>query len=840
MKSKLLLRSVMIAGLLMGLVSSANVARAEADNVGVGDGHSGAKNVSGDETVNAYAPVTADVAVGATQVAFGNVIGTGTFAAGDLVLVWRASGVDSTLPGVASGNQTALVLKDVESNDVGRWEFARVSAVVGTTMTLTKPLLSAWKKNVTQVVRVPEYTEVTVATATSIKAAAWQPVGAGFAGGIVAFLATGTVNVVGKIDADAAGFRGGVKVQRTSLVLDCQNNDGTVEQGYAPKGESVVATKNAGGEFTAQIFGETVAGKGNRSIGAGGGNCVENGGGGGGNFGQGGKGGESILSGVSGTNRGGLGGAPITYPLADSNITDDRSYSRITMGGGGGAGEQKNGVGSSGGHGGGVVFVRANTLAGTGVITANGENALNATLINTGLESDGAGGGGAGGTVLVRVITSANCGGIEVKGGKGGDSQVVGASAWGPGGGGSGGRALVQADTGTCPIASTAGSAGVSGAAGPRNATAGADGSGSTVPSTIGGLCTNNNAPSQCANPNPACDINRGFCTTCKAPFGSTAPLACPSDSAPICAPDGNCNGCQRDLNVAGADACQTSANPYCETTGGDAGKCTKCTDDTDCVGPTHPGPKCQPAAGACGKQCTTDSDCDAATWCYQQVCIPKTPNAQPVPNLQPDTTGECTPAVGQRVCVSAVCEPDDDKCGLKNGSPCDEQKPQQCRSTICFPTDDLCGKPVGEPCTGDGECRSDNCNNGFCTGCTADTDCAGNKVCDKPKQECVDGCRPGAKAGDGGTSKGLCKPDEECVPRDGGDIGDCRPKADGGAGDGGTDGGGDAGDTFGAGLVEGGGCSCRTTVAAATPPFALFVGMGAVILAVRRRRNRR
>lgn len=838
MQSKQLLRSVIFGAVLALSGTSGGVAHAEVDTFGIGDGHAGSKTVAGDEIVNAYAPVAENVSSGATQIALGNVIGTGNFGAGDLVLVWRATGVDSIAPGVASANQTALVLKDVENDDVGRWELARVASIAGSTITLTKPVVSSWKKNVTQVVRVPEYTTLSVPTGTSIKPAAWQPVGAGFAGGIVAVFANGAVDVVGKIDADASGFRGGVKVQRTTAIVDCQNNDGTVEQGYAPKGESVVGTKNAGGEFTGQVFGEGVGGKGNRSIGAGGGNCVENGGGGGGNFGQGGKGGESVISGVSGTNRGGLGGAAITYPLADSTIADDRSYSRITMGGGAGAGEQKNSVGSSGGHGGGAIFLRANALTGAGLITANGESALNATLVDTGLESDGAGGGGAGGSVLVRIVTSAACGGIEVKGGKGGDSQAVGLSAWGPGGGGAGGRALVQSDSGTCPIVATPGAGGLSGAV-DRNATAGGPGNGVTVPADVGGLCTNNNAPSQCANPNPACDVNRGFCTKCNGPFGGGNTLACPADTAPICAPDGTCKGCERDLNVAGAGACQVSANPYCETTGADTGKCAKCTDDTDCVGATHPGPKCQPTAGACGKQCTQDSDCDAVSWCYQQVCIPKTPNAQPVPTLAPDTNGQCTPAVGQRVCIAAVCEEDDDQCGLKNGSPCQEQKPEQCRSTICFPTDDLCGKPVGEPCTGDGQCRTNDCNNGFCTGCDDDTDCPTGKVCDKPKKECVDGCRPGAQPSDGGAARGLCKPGEECVPRDGSDVGDCRPKADAGAGDGGT-GGGDAGDSFGAGLVEGGGCSCRTTVAAASPPFALLAAVGAIFLAVRRRRNGR
>ena len=85
MQSKLLLRSVIIAALLMGAVSSANIARAEVDTFGTGDGHSGAKTVSGTETINAYAPITGDVAAGATTISFGTVLGTGTVVAVDVV-----------------------------------------------------------------------------------------------------------------------------------------------------------------------------------------------------------------------------------------------------------------------------------------------------------------------------------------------------------------------------------------------------------------------------------------------------------------------------------------------------------------------------------------------------------------------------------------------------------------------------------------------------------------------------------------------------------------------------------------------------------------------------------
>ncbi len=70
-------------------------ARAEADTFGTGNGHSGAYvSAAPDEVINAYAPVTADAAVGATSVAIGTALGAATgFAVGDLVMVWRATGL---------------------------------------------------------------------------------------------------------------------------------------------------------------------------------------------------------------------------------------------------------------------------------------------------------------------------------------------------------------------------------------------------------------------------------------------------------------------------------------------------------------------------------------------------------------------------------------------------------------------------------------------------------------------------------------------------------------------------------------------------------------------------
>lgn len=765
---------------LLALAGLAPDARAEADAFGIGDGHDGPKTAVGDEVVNTYAPLTADAAAGATTLAFGALRGAAPgFAAGDLVLVWRATGA-TTADAQDAGNAGSRFTKRVDLavasaappalGPVGTWELARVQTAAAGTLTLTKPLARSFAKDVTQLVRIPEYTTVDVPTGASLKALPWAASGAGFSGGILAFLANGTVTLTGNLDADAAGFRGGEKVQRLlNLAAPCTAEDGTPADGFADKGEGLVPTE----------YGPAKGGRGNWSLAAGGGNCQESGGGGGGNRGNGGSGGDSFLS----TGRGGRGGVGIDYSLLD----------RMTMGGGGGAGEQKNGVGSAGGSGGGVVFVRALSMSGAGKFTALGGAAANATAL--GLESDGAGGGGAGGSILIRTVKALDCGGLVAKGGKGGDTAVVTLGLFGPGGGGGGGRVLVQSQSvsGTCIADVSAGAPGSSGGVS-NGATGGVAGAPDTPPA--GPFCFSNpdvSANAQCADPKPVCNVAEGACVPCDGGKGTLGDAPCPFTTEPVCAADGACVPCARDLGNAGDGQCQSAGAPTCFTTGADAGSCAKCTSDTDCVGATHNGPKCAKTAGACGIACKADADCPGSQWCAEEVCIPKTPNEQPVTPVAP-YGGECTPEAGRRTCLSGVCEEDDDLCGLDYGSDCGGVN-ERCRVNICWPDDRRCGKPAGAPCARGDECRNENCEAGVCVGCDDDTDCLVGQKCDVAQNTCV----PDPNAGDGGVTT-L--------------------------------------DT--SGLIEGGGCACSTTsLATAASPLALFGFAAAGVLAARRRSRR-
>lgn len=843
-----ILRALLASSALAIAVTNVSEARAETDTFGVGDGHSGAKTVAGTETINSYASITADVAPGATTISFGTVIGNPAgFAANDLVLVWRATGVDAAE--APSGNQTkrldlATSLATTSGASApglaGTFELVRVQSVAGSTITLTKPLVKGFTKLVSQIVRVPEYTTVNVPAGATLVASAWQEVGGDpaapnpsgpWAGGIVIFMATGAVTNNGTIHANARGFHGGTPVQRAlSLALACDTNavDGNSETGsFAPKGEGVVHTK----------FVASSGGKGNISLAGGGGNCTESGGGGGANQGNGGAGSGTALN----LGSGGLGGVGVDYSVLD----------RLSMGGGGGAGRHNVGIGllssevAFGGFGGGVVYIRAASMDGaTGKLQANGGDGESSGIANlpAGVASQGSGGGGAGGTIVVRLTGTLDCDALATAGGNGGSAEVAGLPVFGAGGGGGGGRVFFQAATkgAGCDIVVTPGSPGNGGQGGSQ-----AGNPGGSTPGS--GFCFDNTpgAPGACADGSPVCDVTTGQCNKCDGPFSSATPHACGVNVKPVCLTTGACVPCDGDFNSGTAQACQLVGSPTCFPTGGPtvAGSCGKCTTNADCVGPGHPGPVCNVVAGACGTSCTKDEDCKPTEWCAPRdanganVCIPKTPNAQPVPPFPP-IDGECTKEKGKRVCLSAVCEVDDDLCGLKNSSPCTDAK--ECRSSICFPADKLCGLPNGEPCTGDGQCRSQQCKDGLCTGCGSDNDCKLGEVCDPNVKNCVPGCRPGSSSStDGGAPPhGACPAGQECVAADGGPIGQCQPIADAGLGGDASIGGGDAGDT--SGIVEGGGCSCNANRTEAMSPFAILGVLGGSLLVARRRQRRR
>ncbi|MBN1205286.1 MAG: hemagglutinin [Myxococcaceae bacterium] len=410
---------------LLGLLV-ARGALAEPDAFGFGTGRSGLLRVEAPDTViNRYGLLTAPAEAGAKVLTVSN---ASAFVAGELVLLHQSTGL---LPGPASGEQSAISLA---GRAVGRFEYARVGTVAAGTLQLTGPLRYGYAASVTQVVSVPEYTDVEVLAGASLRAAPWD----GSVGGILALLATGKLLNEGVIAVDGAGFRGGAFINHPGGD-GCTGLDELPGGGGSYKGEGLVAER----------FG-TAAGRGNLATGAGGGVCHNSGGGGGGHAGVGGTGGFTNDATMS-RDVGGLGGAPVVY----------LPYEHFVFGGGGGGGGGHVDSGTAGAAGGGVMLIRAAEVAGQGKFTATGAPA---DFVPPSTD-DGAGGGGAGGLISLRAARGLACGLAQASGGAGGDTRNP-TSESGPGGGGGGGVVFLQGVPITCPISVAAGLPGQSTAGG--------------------------------------------------------------------------------------------------------------------------------------------------------------------------------------------------------------------------------------------------------------------------------------------------------------------------------------------------------------------------------------
>ncbi len=429
-------------------------------------GKDGNLTVSAANTVlNTVTTLSAGASSGAGTITVASAAG---IAAGDVLMLYQAQGATITTTNTSGyGAVTAL-------NNAGRYEFVSVAAVAGNTITLgtacsATPLRFSYSSGA-QVVRVPQYSSLTVNAGASVVPAAWN----GSTGGVVAVIVDGTATINGTINANARGFRGGA--------LDNTSTDaGTDVTAY------VAATMADGGEKGESIAGsqtvyDGLGGRYNRGApanGGGGGNSHNAGGGGGANGGSatgwngqgvpslataawanawnidgtltsttnspgGGRGGytyaaadQNALTTAPGAaswagnnrrERGGLGGRPLAN---NPSIVGD---TRLFFGGGGGAGDGNNSAASAGAAGGGLVYVIANAVSGSGALQANGGTATGTVSGH----NDAPGGGGGGGSVVL-VAPSAGALSFSANGGGGGNQLITSVESEGPGGGGGGG-----------------------------------------------------------------------------------------------------------------------------------------------------------------------------------------------------------------------------------------------------------------------------------------------------------------------------------------------------------------------------------------------------------------
>jgi hypothetical protein len=365
--------------------------------------------------INSYAAVTGfDVCANKLTVAT-----TAGFQPGNVVLLVQMQG--------ATINNA--IGDDFSYNNAGSFERGVIAEIQGNTISFTKDLIRSYdSEGSVQMVSVPQYGNVFVLN--ELTAAPWDATTG--TGGILAFEASGTVDLRANINVNGKGFKGGAITTNTASrcgELQFRNVDGysfsSIDWRSAFKGEGIAAI----------IPGQEL-GRGVQANGGGGGNDHNSGGGGGGSYGAGGIGGENDepnFFNCRGYNPG-LGGDSV------------RLSQRIFMGGGGGGGHSNNNFGTPGGNGGGIIYIKANTLTGNNkLISANGITALDGF-------GDGIGGGGGGGAILLDVanINAQNLI-IEAKGGNGGNannwSSIGGPPenrCFGPGGGGGGGFVAIS------------------------------------------------------------------------------------------------------------------------------------------------------------------------------------------------------------------------------------------------------------------------------------------------------------------------------------------------------------------------------------------------------------
>ena len=395
--------------------------------------------------------------------------------------------------GFANGDKAMLINLQgtaADNSDVGNYEILDVTGTSGNDIVVstspTKSYVGSGSPNQMVVIqRIPQYGDVTLDGDDTLTVPAWDsltttPTGAaGFQTGIIAFYASGTVDISGNatIDASLKGFRGGAS--GSSAGPEYWGGRWTIDGDSGNSGGAPVCTG---------IGGPGGAGGGSLSGGSGGaatqnggdgsttGSDATGGGGAGGdNMGGTGKpGGQGYLGGGGGGGRGddscsmirgggGGGGKPYSYGSTETTKTNSNlttlGYGAGSAAGGGGGATGDGGKGGAGGtayggnsgnNGGGIIYIVANEIITnqTDQIISNGGTG---GIGKDGTSNDyqaGAGGGGAGasgasgGSIYIEAQTmNLSTNSTMVKGGAGGAGGTGGTDRYpsAPGTGGAGG-----------------------------------------------------------------------------------------------------------------------------------------------------------------------------------------------------------------------------------------------------------------------------------------------------------------------------------------------------------------------------------------------------------------
>lgn len=275
-----------------------------------------------------------------------------------------------------------VLIHQTRGTGAGNWELNQIDSYTAGTITLKKVLQNTYTDSgasQAQVIQLKQYNNFTQNSGHTLTAKAWD----GNVGGIVAFLAKGTVTITGTITSSGKGFTGGSLGANSQVAGDRGNGypgDGT-------NGNS--ANGNGGGGGNPGTYGQSSSG----------------GGGGGGNGANGTAGSNTTSSpSVAG------GAAGLAYGTSGLTV--------MSFGGGGASGGGINygsGNPGDGGTGGGIILIISKEISVSGTIVTNGTGGTN------GVDYTGGGGGGAAGSILLKAkIATLGTTKITATGGSGG------------------------------------------------------------------------------------------------------------------------------------------------------------------------------------------------------------------------------------------------------------------------------------------------------------------------------------------------------------------------------------------------------------------------------------
>lgn len=273
-----------------------------------------------------------------------------------------------------------ILIHQTRGAGAGTYQRNRITGYTAGTVSLETPLNATYVSGA-QVLVLRQFTNVTINSGVILLAKPWN----GSTGGILSFIASGTVTVsaTGSINATGRGYRGGAAGNNT-INASPQGHQGEGTAGYGTDSyaaSNFLANGNGGG------------GGSNGSIPQ---NAGAGGGGGNGTVGSDG-------TSVAGSTRGVLGATAGTVDLTTA-----------TFGGGGGGGQGNNNDGGVGGAGGGFIFISAIAFSVSGSIVSDGL---------PGAGTEGGGGGGAGGSILLKAQTATLGGSLSAVGATGGATR---------------------------------------------------------------------------------------------------------------------------------------------------------------------------------------------------------------------------------------------------------------------------------------------------------------------------------------------------------------------------------------------------------------------------------